>query len=137
MRTRVHQVLQSLLAGAVPIVIAQIWPGPDSAKPLAAYVYFLCIAVAARFFGAVPALVCTVTSTLMLYGPVLVPAQHPTNVQSARLVTFIVAAVVIVSVSYRKLVEAGREISAKRLYGLFDCVVEGIFSSIRAASASR
>lgn len=114
--------MQSLLAGALPIAIGGVWPRAEPASPAAAYVFFLCIALAARFFGAVAALVCTATSTLMLY----VLASSP-NVQIARLATFIAAALVIAGVSYRRSAEVRREISAKRLYALFDSVVEGIF----------
>lgn len=123
MRTRVDQALYSLLAGALPLVVAEIWPGPASAKPIAAYVFFLCIAVVARFFGVAPALVCTVTSTLMLY----VAAQQPPTLQIARLGTFVIAALVIIGVSHQKSIEASREVSTRRLYGLFDSFDEGIF----------
>lgn len=115
--------MQSLLAGALPIAIGGIWPRAEPASPHAAYVFFLCIALSARFFGVVAALVCTATSTMALY----VLAEHPTNVQVERLGAFLVVALVIAGVSYRKSVEVRQAISAKRLYGLFDGVVEGIF----------
>lgn len=116
-------VLRSLLAGSLPIVAGAIWPRLESAESIAVYVFFLCIALAARFFGAVPALVCTVTSTLTLF----ILTEQPAGMQIARLATFGVAALVILAVSYRKSVDARREISAKRLSGLFEGMVEGIF----------
>lgn len=42
-------------------------------------------------------------------------------------IAFLAAAVVIAGASYRKSIGARGGISTRRLYGLFDCVVEGIF----------
>ncbi|HEX2832658.1 MAG TPA: ATP-binding protein [Thermoanaerobaculia bacterium] len=123
MTNRHRFVLQSALAVALPVVAGAIWPRLESTDAIAVCVFLLAIGLAGRFLGLVPALVCTAASTLTL----LFLEQHPTGPEIARLATFSVAALVILGVSHRKAIDARREMTANRLYGLFEGVVESIF----------
>jgi PAS domain S-box-containing protein len=113
-----------LIGFFLPIVIAEVWPGPETTKPIAAYLFFLCIACMARFFGFGPAIACSIASAIALWDIALANATHPMNIQIMRLLLFLTAAFVVAAVSRQKTKEA-RE-AEKRLRALFDRAIDAI-----------
>jgi two-component system, NarL family, sensor kinase len=125
MSSRIQVALGYLIGILLPIGLGEVWPGPEASRPLAVYLFFLCIACMARFFGFGPAIVCTIASAIMLWNSVLATATaHSSGVQVTRLILFLTAACVVAAVSRQKTREArGAE---KRLRALFDRAIDAI-----------
>jgi two-component system NarL family sensor kinase len=89
------------LAIVVPIAIAQITPNELKISP-----FFLWIAICARFFGFGPAIASALSSAVNLWEIILPQDAYPMRVQLLRLGLFVIAAVVVSSVSRQRSKEA-------------------------------
>jgi PAS domain S-box-containing protein len=113
------------LAAFLPFAIGIL--APTTFRPLAAYVFFLLIAVIAHTCGFVTALVCAVSSDASLGFVILNYAEHPLRVQLIRLALFLVASVIVAYTSQqkmRKTHEAERNETARR--ALFETALDAI-----------
>lgn len=113
-----------LIAVLLPIFFGEVWPGRDELKPVAAYLFILCIAVVARYFGFRPALACSAASAVMLFVDVLSTTRHGPLVQSMRLLLFLAASTFIASVTRHKSKEVAP--SEQRRRALFECAIDAI-----------
>jgi hypothetical protein len=115
---------QYLIAIGLPITLAEVWPGPEMTKPVAACTFFLCIAIFARFFGFRQALACTLASAITLWSLVRVEPLESRHMPPVKLLLCIVASVVLASVSRQRSKEV-RE-AEERLHALFETAIDAI-----------
>lgn len=123
MSTVLRLTLQYLLGLALPLVIVTAGPS-GTVRPIAAYLFFLCIALIARFCGFGPAVVCAISSAFALWFGILSLASHPLSVQWTRLLLFLTAAFVVATVSRQRAREA-RE-AEERLHALFNRAIDAM-----------
>jgi two-component system NarL family sensor kinase len=119
----VRVVLPYLFAVLLPFGISYGWAGQEVARPIAAYLFFLCVALFARFLGFGPAVACTISSTLALWK--VFAEAHPQHVHATRVLLFLTAALLVAAVSRQRAREA-RD-AEKRLRALFDRAIDAIF----------
>jgi PAS domain S-box-containing protein len=125
MSSRMRLALAYLIGCFVPIGLGKVWPGPVASRPIAVYLFFLCIACMARFFGFGPAVACTIASAIALWDIVLsTTPNHPFSVQATRMVLFLAAAFIVAAVSRQRTREA-RD-AEKRVRALFDRAIDAI-----------
>src|SRR6266550_95507 len=100
----IRSALQYLLAALVPIMIGAVWPWTQTFYPFPASVFFLCIAVSARFFGFKPALLCTIVSAITFWSIAIEAgmAEYPMQLRIVRVLLFVVAALVVASLSRQR-----------------------------------
>jgi len=121
---QIRSAWQYAVAVLVPAIIAMAWPWSMSHYPFPASVFFLCIAVVARFWGFGPALCCTAASALAFWRVTLEALEYPSHVRIMRVLLFLVASIVLVSVSRQRSKEA-RE-AEDRYRGVFDTALDAI-----------
>ena len=111
-------------AALLPFFIAEVWPGPERAKPIAAYVFFLCIAVTSRYGGIGAGLICMVASAIALWDIVLATTTHGMNIQITRMVLFLASATLVATFSMQV---SRRELDTQqRLRALFEGVPDAV-----------
>ena len=108
-----------LLALVVPLLIAKATPELPAVSP-----FFLWVALAARFFGFGPALAATFSASAVLWEMVMRKDALPENLQIMRAGVFVIAAIVVASLSRQRSKEA-RE-AEERYRGLVDLAPDGI-----------
>ncbi|HEX2836351.1 MAG TPA: ATP-binding protein [Thermoanaerobaculia bacterium] len=123
MSTVLRLTLQYLLGLALPFAIITAGP-PGAVRPIAAYLFFLCIALTARFSGFGPAVACTGSAAIALWFGVLRGGTHPQSVQVTRVLLFLAAAFVVATVSRQRAKES-RE-AEERLHALFDRAIDAM-----------
>jgi PAS domain S-box-containing protein len=121
---RTRTILQYVIAALIPIAIGLLWPATSILAPFPASMFFIWIALIARFFGFGPALLCTAASTFTFWNIVLSMQVYQVRMEVVRLLLFIVASLVVASLSRQRSKEA-RE-AAERLRALFDTALDAI-----------
>ena len=116
----VRSAIEYTAATVVPVAIAFMMPG----EPPAVSPFFLWTAIVARFFGFGPALACTFSSVASLWLFVMSRDAYPIQLQGIRLGLFVIASLVVSSVSRQRSKEA-RE-AAERYRSLVELAPDGI-----------
>jgi PAS domain S-box-containing protein len=121
---RIRTTLKYVIAALIPIAIWLLWPATSILAPFPASMFFIWIALIARFFGFGPALLCTSASTFTFWKIVLDMRAYPMHLEIVRLLLFLVASLVVASLSRQRSKEV-RE-AEERLHALFETALDAI-----------
>ncbi len=124
MPEQIRSTTRYLFALLPPLIIAALWPSIETIHPFPASVFFLGIAIVARYFGYRPALLCTAVSAFAFWKVVLGMAGHPLSMQVGRVALFILASLVVAGLSRQR----SKDVQAvqERLQSLYDTAMDAI-----------